>query len=176
VVVARDTVIRAVGTEFTVRIRSNGKVEVVVAEGVVRVSHHAHASAMGELLHGHVVPLEGGSAVPEKGVATDDGGRLSLAEMTRTQIDAHDAWRYDMLVFEETPLREVVEEFNRYDRRKLAFADPAIGEVLLGGRYRPRDVEGFLHKLETVMKIRVVEVRSPEGDGVVLRIYNDSTK
>lgn len=174
VVFARDTVIRAVGTEFTVRIRGKGRVEVVVAEGVVAVSHHTHASAMSELLHGHVVPLEGGSAVAEKRVVMDDGGRFSLAEMTRTQIEAHDAWRHGMLVFEETPLREVVDEFNRYDRRKLAFADPAIGEVLLGGRYRPRDVEEFLHNLGTVVKIRVVEERSADGDGVVLRIYNDS--
>ena len=176
VVFALNTVIRAVGTEFSVRIRDGQRVEVVVADGVVAVSHRVHPSALSELLHGHVVPLEGGTAVPEKTMVTDDGVRLSMAELTWARVEAHDAWRNNMLIFEEAPLREVVEEFNRYDRRKLEIADPAIGEVLLGGRYRPREVEGFLRNLESVIKIRVVEVGNPSGDGVVLRIYSDAAK
>lgn len=176
VVLANDTIVRAVGTEFTVRIRANGRVEVVVAEGVVAVSHHERQGVLGELLHGRVVPLEGGAAVPEKRIAMDDGGRLAVVEMSRTKIEAHDAWRNNLLIFEDVPLRDIAEEFNRYDRRKLEIADPAIANVLLGGRYRPRDVEGFLQNLGAVMKIRVVEVRSDSGDGVVLRIYGDKAK
>jgi transmembrane sensor len=176
VVLARDTVVRAVGTEFTVRVRADGRVEVVVADGVVAVSHRGHQSVLSELLHGRAVPLEGGTAVPEKRMVTDDGGRLAVVEMSRVKIEAHDAWRNNLLVFEEAPLREIVEEFNRYDRRKLEIADPAIADVLLGGKYRPRDLEGFLQNLGAVMKIRIVEVRSDNGDGVVLRIYSDEAK
>jgi transmembrane sensor len=176
VVVARDTVIRSVGTEFTVRIRDDGKVEVVVAGGVVAESRRARQSALNRLLHGRVVPLEGGTAVPEKRIATDDGKRLAVVEMSRAGVEAHDAWRSDMLIFEGTPLREIVKEFNRYDRRKLEIADPAIRDVLLGGKYRPREVEGFLQNLGAVMKIRVVEGRSESGEGVVLRIYSDTAK
>lgn len=176
VVFARDTVIRAVGTEFTVRIRDDGKVEVVVAEGVVAVSRRPRQSVLSRLLHGRVVPLEGGTAVPEKRVATDDGARLSVVEVTRARVEAHDAWRNDMLIFEDTPLREIVNELNRYDRRKLEIADPAIRDVRLGGKYQPREVEGFLQNLDAVMQISVVEERSESGDGVVLRIYSDTKK
>lgn len=176
VVRARHTVIRAEGTEFTVRIRDNGKVDIMVADGVVSVSHRRRGSAFSELLHGPAVPLEDGTAVPEKRMVTDDDGRLAFVEMTRASMEAHDAWRSNMLVFDSTPLREIVEELNRYDRRKLEIADPAIANVLLGGRYRPRDVEGFIQNLRAVLKIRVVEMPAEDGDGTVLRIYSEPAK
>jgi transmembrane sensor len=76
-----------------------------------------------------------------------------------------------MLIFEETPLRDIVEDFNRYNRRKLEIVDPAMGNVQIGGRYRPRDVEGFLQNLATVMQIRVSEDHEEDGGRVVLRLY-----
>lgn len=173
VVSAGDTVIRAVGTEFTVRIRETGKVDVVVAEGVVAVVHRARGGLMRELLYGpRAVPLEGGTLVEEHAMVTDDGGRFSVVEMTRRDIEVHDAWRNNMLVFEEMSLREVVAEFNRYNRRKLEIADETIGSVPIGGRYKTGDVDGFVSRLGTVMKIRVVEIRGGDGSGAVLRLYS----
>ena len=174
IVFAADTVIRAVGTEFTVRIRDHGTVDVVVAEGVVAVSHPVRESAIHELLYGRNVPLVGGTPVPEKTMFTDDSGRFAAVEMTRAKVEAHDAWRNNMLIFDETPLREIVEEFNRYNRRKLEIVDAAMGNVSIGGRYRPRDVEGFLQNLGAVVKIRVVETGRADRDGVALRVYSDA--
>jgi transmembrane sensor len=176
IVFAGDTIVRAVGTEFTVRIREDGKVDVVVAEGVVAVSHRVRESAIRELLHGRKVPLEGGTPVPEKRMVRDDGGRFAVMEMTRTKIEAHDAWRTNMLIFDETPIKEIVEEFNRYNRRKLEIADPAIGNVPIGGQYRPRDVEGFLGNLGKVIRIRVAQERTSDNRGAVLRIYAGSAR
>jgi transmembrane sensor len=171
VVSAGETVIRAVGTEFTVRIRDDRKVDVVVAEGVVAVSHPVHDGVMRELLYGQrVVLLQGGTAVERHHRVTDDGGRFEVVEMTRREIEAHDAWRNNLLVFEDMPLRDIVADFNRYNRRKLEIADAAIGNVRLGGKYRPRDVEGFLRNLGTVMKVRVAE--KDEGGNGVLRLYD----
>jgi transmembrane sensor len=170
IVSARDTVIRDVGTEFTVRIRDNGKVDVVVSEGMVAVSHWRRQTRLRELLRGREVPLQGGTPVPEKTLVTDDGGRFATVELTRAKVEAHDAWRNNMLIFDETPLRDIVEDFNRYNRRKLEIVDPAMGSVQIGGRYRPRDVEGFLQNLSTVMKIRVSEDHE-YGGKVVLRLY-----
>jgi transmembrane sensor len=172
VVLAANTVVRAVGTEFTVRIRDNGKVDVVVAEGVVAVSHRVRDSAFRELLYGPEVSLAGGTPVPEKRMVTDDRGRFAAVEMTRAKIEAHDAWRNNMLIFDETPLREIVAEFNRYNRRKLEIADPAMGNVPIGGRYRPRDVEGFLENLGQLLKIRVESQR----DGRLLRVYRANSQ
>ena len=172
VVFAGDTVVRAVGTEFTVRIRETGKVDVVVAEGVVAVIHRARDGVVRELLYGRrAAPLAGGTLVEERASVTDDRGRLSVVEMTRREIEAHDAWRNNMLVFEQMPLREIAAEFNRYNRRKLEIADEITGSVPIGGRYKTSDVDGFVYRLGTVMKIRVVEMRAGDGSGAVLRIY-----
>lgn len=171
VVSAGDTVVRAVGTEFTVRIRETGKVDVLVSEGVVAVLHRVRNGVVHELIYGHQTPpLEGGKLVEERTMLTDDRGQFSAVEMTRRQIEDHDAWRNNMIVFEEMPLREIVAEFNRYNRRKLEIVDMEIGDAPMGGRYRPRDVEAFLQNLGKVMKVRVVE-REQRG-GNVLRIYD----
>jgi transmembrane sensor len=169
VVFAADTVVRAVGTEFTVRIRDNGKVDVVVAEGVVAVSHREREGVVRELLYGLKVPLAGGTPVPEKRMVTDDRGRFSVAEMTRAKIEARDAWRTNLLVFEDMPLSQIVDEFNRYNRQKLEIAGSALGTRRMGGRYQPRDVERFLQNLSMVVSIRVA---AEEGkSGPVRRIY-----
>jgi transmembrane sensor len=170
VVLAADTVVRAVGTEFTVRIHENGKVDVLVADGVVAVSHRVRAGAFRQLLYGREVPVQGGTPVPEKRMVTDNGGRFAIVETTRARIEAHDAWRNNMLIFEEAPLSEIVDEFNRYNRRKLEIADPRLRGVSLGGRYQPRDVEGFLQNLGAVVKIRAVEGET------ALRIYGDAAR
>jgi transmembrane sensor len=170
VVTAGDTVIRAVGTEFTVRLRENGKVDVLVSDGVVAVSHRVHQSALREWIYGSAVPLRGGRQVPEKTMLVDDGGRFSEVEVTRAKIEAHDAWRTNMLEFNDEPLSEIVEEFNRFNRQKLEIGDAAIGSVRVNGRYRPRDVDGFLQKLSTVADIHVS--LDEEREGVVRRIYS----
>jgi transmembrane sensor len=169
VVFAADTVVRAVGTEFTVRIRDNGKVDVVVAEGVVAVSHREREGVVRELLYRLKVPLAGGTPVPEKKMVTDDRGRFYVAEMTRAKIEARDAWRSNLLVFEDMPLSQIVDEFNRYNRQKLEIAGSALGTRRMGGRYQPRDVERFLQNLSMVVSIRVA---AEEGkSGPVRRIY-----
>jgi transmembrane sensor len=151
--------------------RETGKVDVVVAEGVVTVMHRPRASVIRQLLHGsYAPPLKGGAAVDQLHMVTDDGGRLTLVEMSRRQIDAHDAWRTNRLVFEDIPLREIVAEFNRYNQTKLEIQDPRIGAVPLGGRYSPRDVDGFLKHLATMMPVRVARETSPGGQQL-LRLY-----
>jgi transmembrane sensor len=170
VVIAGDTVVRAVGTEFTVRLYENGKVDVLVAKGVVAVSHLAHQSVLGELLQPRIVPTVGGTPVEEGTMATDVGGRFAMVEMSQKKIEAHEAWRYNMLIFNDTPLTGIVEQFNRFNRRKLEIADPEIGNVVVSGQYQPRDVEGFLEQLNTVLEIRVGERRNAYGDVVALRI------
>jgi transmembrane sensor len=183
VVSAGNTSIRAVGTEFTVRIRETGKVEVVVAEGVVAIRHDKPRSPLLRLLYQPSVPLTGGVAIRAGRMITDQDGQISVVRVSRSKIDAHDAWRTNALIFDGTPLAEIVAEFNRYNRQKLEVADPAIANIPIGGRYTPRDVDAFLARLGTVMKIRVTQVQrggsAPDDDsrdGSTIRIYGAPTE
>ena len=169
VVSAGDTVVRAVGTEFTVRIRERRNVDVVVAEGVVAVTRRVRDGRVRELLFGQQVPpLEGGTAVEEHHMLTDEGGRLGIAGMIQRDIEAHDAWRTNLLIFDEMPLQQVAAEFNRYNRRKIEIDNETIGRVPISGRYKTSDIDGFLARLGTMMAIRVVD--EEEAGARVLRV------
>src|SRR5262249_14513282 len=111
--------------EFTVRIHDSGKVDVLVSDGPAAVSQWPRGSRVSELLRGRNLPLAGGTPVPEKRLMTDDNGRFAMVEMSRAKVEAHDAWRNNMLIFEDAPLRDIIEDFNRYNRRKLEIVDPA---------------------------------------------------
>jgi transmembrane sensor len=48
-------------------------------------------------------------------------------------IDITTAWTDRKLIFESTPLREVVEEFNRYNRQQLVIRDPDLYDFHVSG-------------------------------------------
>lgn len=49
------------------------------------------------------------------------------------------AWKDKRLVFESTPLREVVEEFNRYNRLQLVIRDPELYDFHISGVFPSTD-------------------------------------
>lgn len=49
------------------------------------------------------------------------------------------AWTDKRLVFESTPLREVVEEFNRYNRQQLVIRDPELYDFHISGVFPSMD-------------------------------------
>ena len=169
VVVAGDTVIRAVGTEFSVRIWEPGRAVVMVGQGVVAVSHVE--SPMGEraVFRRRGVPLTGGQLVHAKHSVTDQGGRMALEELTHEQVSAREAWRRDMLQFNGEPLRAVVEEINRYNVLRLEIADQRIDGQPISGQFRPREVERFLGTLEKLMGTTTES--ADENGRRVVRIY-----
>lgn len=153
VVEAGEFRVTAVGTAFSVRRESAG-IELVVTEGVVRVDHRDGPQVGRPLL----VPA---------------GRRAELASsgpiVTRASEDEL-GWRDGVLVFEDRPLRELVAEFNRYNRRQLVVLDPAVGDVRVGGRFRPTNLDGLLRLLRPGFGVEAV----PHGsDRIVLRLAQD---
>ena len=51
-------------------------------------------------------------------------------------------------MFSETPLRNVVAQFNRRNRLQLVIGDAAIAERPVGGTFAADNVEGFVRLLE----------------------------
>jgi transmembrane sensor len=58
------------------------------------------------------------------------------------------AWQEGRLEFFETPLAEVVAEFNRYNRHKIVIADPELAARRFGGAFASHQIEPFLELLE----------------------------
>jgi transmembrane sensor len=157
--------VRAVGTEFNVRLHLDA-VEVVVREGRVRVDD---ASNGGSLLAPSAEPaatdaardiLDAGhrvtipvSAAPKPVVAVTPEP-MAVPEIERTL-----AWREERLVFEAAPLSAIVAEFNRYSRRPMVLADAELAQRRFGGTFDARDSRTFLDLLRTTEGI-VAEERS----------------
>jgi transmembrane sensor len=61
------------------------------------------------------------------------------------------------LIFEDTPLSEVAEEFNRYNRRPLAIDDPDLQTLKISGIYSSTDPVSLINFLRNQNSMRVIE-------------------
>jgi len=61
------------------------------------------------------------------------------------------------LIFEETPLRDVAEEFNRYNRRPLAIDGRELQNLKISGIYSSTDPTSLINFLRSQTSIRVIE-------------------
>ena len=117
----------AVGTAFSVR-RDEDRVRVLVAEGVVRVERSDG---------------DGAPALVSNGAqARADGRGIAVTPLGTAAVAAGLEWRAGMLVFERTPLAEVANEFNRYNRAQITI-HPALAARPIGGMFRATDPQAF---------------------------------
>jgi transmembrane sensor len=155
VVRAGGVFVRAVGTAFNVRIASDGTVEVIVAEGKVRVGQgrsdtatatDAPIVAAGERL---VLPRQVPLPVVEK---------VPPAAL-RTAL----AWQGRLVEFADAPLSEVVARFNARNQVQLVVADAELGHRRIGGTFAIDEAEAFVRLLELDGEI----VAEPHGVGEI---------
>lgn len=151
VVRAGELDVRAVGTSFNVRLSAR-TVEVVVTSGQVEVAAADAASA--------ATPAS--VALPLLGAG--QRARLSrarpLAAPEITAVDEEEvrrlqAWQPQLLDFSSAPLRRVVEEFNRLNRRQVVLLDSDLGDVPIVASFRSDNLDGFLELLERTAEISV---------------------
>jgi transmembrane sensor len=169
IVTAGHVAVRAVGTAFNVR-RADSAVEVLVTEGrvaVAQASVRAPSLDHRSPLTDHPSPI---SDLPSPASASELGAneRLLVPDLatplaSATQpgsappiiekippelVRAALAWQERKLVFADTPLREVVAQFNRRNRLQLVLADATLAERPVGGTFAADNVEGFVRLFE----------------------------
>lgn len=153
VVSAGNIEVRAVGTAFSVEV-ARAAVEVVVTEGRIAVDHSSGSlatAAAGE----RVVVNEPASATPMAGV-----GVLEASELA-----ARLAWRVPKLEFSATPLREVVELFNRHGATKLKLADRSLERLRMSGLVRADQPEVLVSLLTANYGVHAEQ--QPDGEIVL---------
>jgi transmembrane sensor len=156
--------VRAVGTAFNVNFRPQA-VEVLVTEGKVSVSQTGDERAGGNptrsativvpmLAAGHrtVVPLAHQGTAPRIDAATP----REIARLT--------AWQPRLLEFTDTPLAQVVAEFNASNRIKMVVDDPRLASLPVGASLRSDNIEGFVRMLEAGFHVKAVR----RADGVIV--------
>jgi len=152
-VTAGSTVVRAVGTRFTVRRFENGDTEVVVFEGVVEVRRTAEGST------GSQSTAVGGGPQPVRlgvgQVASEFKDSVVLKSLNDTELHRELAWQQDRIVFDNTPLSDAVAEVNRYTKTPLLIDDAALGSIPVSGAFSTHDVPVFLRSLEHGFGLKV---------------------
>ena len=145
VVRAGDAQVRAVGTEFDVYKKQ--------AETVVTV------------VEGRVETYSGANGADAAAIMLSAGEQLTVlphtvTKPTRADTAAATAWVQKRLIFEETPLNEVAEEFNRYNRRPLAIDDAELQTLKISGVYSSTDPASLINFLRSQNSINVIETEN----------------
>jgi transmembrane sensor len=153
---AGDAVVRAVGTEFEVRVREDRHVDVVVNEGQVEVQAASPAAAPSEPVRAAMVRAV--SAGQQLSTATLDAVVMPVSAQ---QLSSQLAWREGAIVFEGEPLSAAVAEIERYTDARIIINDAGVRELKVGGRFRTDDVQGFFDGLQAALPVAVR--RSADG-------------
>jgi len=155
VVRSDSTAVRAVGTEFDVYRKGDGLV-VTVVEGRVAV---LPTSAELELPVAARTTSAAGLGTPQ---LLSAGEQMTVTPKAaspprHTDVNAATAWVQRRLIFEETPLAEVAEEFNRYSVRRLVIDDAELARQAISGVYSSSDPTSLIGFLRAQPSLQVVE-------------------
>lgn len=170
-VMAGDSVVRAVGTVFGVE-RRNAGVVVTVSEGKVAVLSATSASqgnterrvqqASGDA---EVKNGNGENAVyvaAGEQITIDGSGIAAVPHVVNAERAL--AWADGRLAFESAPLGEVIEEFNRYNRIQLRLSDNELARRPISGVFETSDVETLIAFVQAGANVNVVR----KDDGEIL--------
>lgn len=155
VVHAGQGTIRDVGTVFLVR-RDFDRVVVTVTEGTVAVSAPPRQEGATSIARSAAIRLVGGERLSYR----DNGLVASVAHVDAV---AATAWMHGRLVFDDEPLRYVIDDVNRYSSRHV-FVTPAAGGLRFSGVVLDGKIEGWLRGLPRIL---AVEVDEENGSGCV---------
>jgi transmembrane sensor len=76
------------------------------------------------------------------------------------------AWTSGRLEFRGESLAFAVEEFNRYNRRKISLADPKLAQLRVGGSFKSTDPDSFAAALASTFGLKVLK---GDAERIVLR-------
>ncbi len=151
---AAAAVIRDVGTQFEVRLRSDRDLDVLVTEGKVEVLGPPSAAGTA----GADGSAHGGGWVKSLSAGEQlliAGPHLQVMPVSPRQVADDLAWRDGALVFESEPLSAALAEVGRYTRARIIVAGRDVGALRISGRFRTDDVPGFLQALQAALPVRV---------------------
>lgn len=153
--------VRAVGTAFNVRL-GRTQIEVLVTEGKVEVAQPAAHSA-------NVTPVAPALLLAGQRLVVAPASlmaNLVVEKIVPSAMNNALGWQDSRLYFNDTPLVEVVEQFNTHNQVQIELADATLAEVPIGGSWRAKNVEAFVRMLAANPEIAI---ERPTTDRIILR-------
>jgi len=75
-------------------------------------------------------------------------------------VSAVTAWKQKQIVFNSTPLTDVVDEFNRYNRRQFIVMGPKIANTKISGQFSSTNPDSLLKGLGALNEFSIRETPS----------------
>lgn len=147
IVTAAGKSVRAVGTEFNVKL-GHDQLDVIVTEGVVSLQETQLLTLNQQALVTLDTPL------PETTIATLDA----------TQIETALSWQPKLLDFDAAPLSQIVAAFNRCnaDTIQIVLGNAALGQIELSCAFWSDNTEGFVRLMESSFDMQAEWLSSRE--------------
>lgn len=144
-----DLQLVALGTQFDVYRKLDNDAVITVIEGSVGiVIGNSSAPGTDSTLPPDSLRVTAGQQVRiEAGVMPTEAVSVNLQEVM--------AWRRRQIMFENRPLGEVADEFNRYAQIPIEIADPALQALAVSGVFDAYDTASFARFLETLDGVAV---------------------
>jgi transmembrane sensor len=145
-VTAGHTHVFAVGTRFDTYRRRDGIIVTVVEGGVAVLTADSPPGITG---------------IPPDAVHVNAGYQLHIdarglsAQPIPVDVQQAVAWQQRKIAFEQRPLGEVADEFNRYGSLPIEIDDAALRDVPISGVFDADDVDSFVAFLQTLDGVRV---------------------
>jgi transmembrane sensor len=155
VVTSSNARVRAVGTQFDVHRRSSGTT-VTVLEGRVGVeSQEESARAERRALY---VSAGQQVTVPEsRDSMSHETAGTRAPRLRKIDAGARDSWAERKLMFENAPLSDVVEEFNRYNETQMVLVGGStLGTFRISGVFSATKPASLLRFLSDQMRLEVI--------------------
>jgi transmembrane sensor len=171
---ARRTIVEALGTRFSIYLGNSGT-KIAVTQGRVKVFENLNPTPVilnpNGLLWTDTVMFDLSDSPEGLVVSAGHEARVSQDSFTDFEVETRRveleelerrlAWVNGNLFFRGETLAEAVDEFNRYNWRKLKVTDPVIHDLQLGGEFETTDLDGFIEALERLYGIEVMSLGDP---------------
>ena len=154
IVRAKHAQIRAKHTEMDIRIRDE-EADIVMRQGEATISPAS------------IIPIRlrtSSRLLPQGTDAEANPDSLIVHPIASTEIERVLAWRQGAIELSGQTLGQAVEEFNRYNRRRIVIADPSISALRLAGYFQSDDVSAFVNAVTGAFPVRARD----GGPGVVV--------
>jgi len=144
----------ALGTHFQVQ-REGERVLVTLTEGSIAVTNEEGPSHWNERL------------TPGEQLSLTIDGRVEMKRVVDAEVVT--SWTRGRLVFRGTPLREALQEVNRYGARRVRLGDPDLANLPVAGDFIAGETELIVSALAAVLPLRVAE--DSTGEIILFRRY-----
>ncbi len=129
---------RAVGTQFSVRLREEGRVETLVKRGHVLMLQAQRMLGVRWGTRAVQPVLDAGDR------AIVDGLTASIENVGITDVERRQRWTVGRIEFRGETVAEVVRELNRYTLQTIRVIDPLVAQMPCGGTFRTNAPEAFM--------------------------------